>query len=128
MQEITAASNEQSSGAGQINKAIQQLDQVVQQNASASEEMASTSTELLSQAEQLQNTIAFFKLTGGSAVAKTSIAAAVRQVKTVQKSHVAHSKHAAPKKTNGGVQPSGVALNLSKEAQADMADAEFERY
>ena len=128
VQEITAASNEQSSGAAQINKAIQQLDEVVQQNASASEEMASTSAELLSQAEQLQNTIAFFKLTGGSAVAKTSIAAAVRQVKTVQKSHVAHSKHAAPKKTNGGVQPSGVALNLSKEAQADMADAEFERY
>jgi len=128
VQEITAASNEQSSGAAQINKAIQQLDQVVQQNASASEEMASTSTELLSQAEQLQNTIAFFKLNGGSAVAKTSIAAAVRQVKTVPKTQVAHSKHAAPKKTNGGVQSSGVALNLSKETQADMADTEFERY
>ncbi len=50
VQEITAASNEQSAGAGQINKAIQQLDQVVQQNASESEEIASTSAELLSQA------------------------------------------------------------------------------
>ena len=92
VQEITAASNEQSSGASQINKAIQQLDQVIQQNASASEEMASTSTELLSQAEQLQNTIAFFKLNGGSAVAKTGIAAAVKQVKAVQKAHPAHLK------------------------------------
>ncbi len=128
VQEIAAASNEQSAGAGQINKAVQQLDQVVQQNASASEEMASTSVELLTQAEQLQNTIAFFKLNAGYAVAKTGIEAAGKQAKAVQKTQVANSKHAAPKKTNGGVQPSGVALNLSKGAQVDMADAEFERY
>ncbi len=135
VQEITAASNEQSAGAGQINKAIQQLDQVVQQNASASEEMASTSAELLSQAEQLQNTIAFFKLNGGSAVARTGIAAAGKLAKAAQKTHVAHSTHGMPKKTNGSKHPSaedhlakGVALNLSKEAHVDMADAEFERY
>jgi methyl-accepting chemotaxis protein len=36
VQEISAASNEQSSGAEQINRAIQQLDQVIQQNASVS--------------------------------------------------------------------------------------------
>ncbi len=129
VQEITAASNEQSAGAGQINKAIQQLDQVVQQNASAAEEMASTSTELLSQAEQLQNTIAFFKLDGGSSLSKTVIAAAGKQTKAVQKTNTAHSKHAAPKKTNGGTQPTGgVSLNLSKEVKMDMADEEFERY
>ncbi|MBF0609325.1 MAG: MCP four helix bundle domain-containing protein [Magnetococcales bacterium] len=61
VQEISAASTEQNSGADQINKAIQQLDQVIQQNASASEEMASTSEELSSQAEQLQSIISFFK-------------------------------------------------------------------
>ncbi len=128
VQEITAASNEQSSGAAQINKAIQQLDQVVQQNASASEEMASTSTELLSQAEQLQNTIAFFKLDGGPAVAKAGVSAAGKQAKAVQKTHAAPVKHAAPKKTNGGTQPGGVSLNLSKEVKIDMADEEFESY
>jgi methyl-accepting chemotaxis protein len=64
VQEITASSNEQRSGAEQINGAIQQLNQVIQQNASASEEMASTSEELASQAEQLQSTITFFKLDG----------------------------------------------------------------
>jgi len=42
VQEISAASKEQNSGAVQINKALLQLDQVIQQNASASEEMAST--------------------------------------------------------------------------------------
>ncbi len=65
VQEISAASGEQNSGADQINKAILQLDQVIQQNASASEEMASTSEELSSQAMQLQETIAFFKLGDG---------------------------------------------------------------
>ena len=61
VREIAAASAEQSTGANQVNKAIQQLDQVIQQNAAASEEMASTSEELSSQAEVLQSTIAFFK-------------------------------------------------------------------
>ncbi|HEX2982834.1 MAG TPA: methyl-accepting chemotaxis protein, partial [Ignavibacteriales bacterium] len=59
VQEITASSAEQNSGAGQINNAIQQLNQVIQQNASASEELSSTSEELTSQAEQLQQTISF---------------------------------------------------------------------
>lgn len=65
VQEITASSKEQDSGAEQINKAIQQLDQVIQQNASASEEMASTSEELSSQAVNLSDAIAFFKIEGG---------------------------------------------------------------
>jgi len=62
VREIAAASGEQSTGAAQVNKAIQQLDQVIQQNAAASEEMASTAEELSSQAEQLQSTIAFFRV------------------------------------------------------------------
>jgi methyl-accepting chemotaxis protein len=61
VREIAAASAEQSTGANQVNKAIQQLDQVIQQNSAASEEMASTAEELSSQAEVLQSTIAFFK-------------------------------------------------------------------
>lgn len=65
VQEISAASREQDTGAEQVNKAIQQLDQVIQQNASASEEMASTSEELSSQAEQLKEAISFFILDGG---------------------------------------------------------------
>ncbi len=42
VREISAASNEQDTGAEQINKALQQLEKVIQQNASASEEIAST--------------------------------------------------------------------------------------
>ena len=62
VQEINGASAEQSSGAGQINKAIHQLDQVVQQNAGAAEEMSATAEELSAQAEHLQNAIAFFRV------------------------------------------------------------------
>lgn len=60
VQEISAASAEQNSGAEQINAALMQLEQVVQQNASASEESASMSEELAGQAEQMQETLSFF--------------------------------------------------------------------
>ncbi|HOE42083.1 MAG TPA: methyl-accepting chemotaxis protein, partial [Rhodoferax sp.] len=62
VQEITAASTEQSSGVGQINSAVGQLNQTTQQNASSSEELAATSEEMSGQAEQLQQTMSFFKL------------------------------------------------------------------
>src|SRR6056297_2822134 len=62
VQEISAASREQSNGADQINTAITQLDQVIQQNASASEEMASVAQELTGQAEELQQTISYFSI------------------------------------------------------------------
>jgi methyl-accepting chemotaxis protein len=65
VQEISAASREQTSGADQINNAIQQLNQVVQQNAGAAEEMTSTAEELSSQAEQLRGAVGFFKVDTG---------------------------------------------------------------
>jgi methyl-accepting chemotaxis protein len=66
VQEISASSKEQNTGAEQINRAIQQLDQVVQQNASGAEEMASTAEELAAQAEHLQSATAYFKTEEGS--------------------------------------------------------------
>lgn len=63
VQEISAASDEQSSGVGQINMAMNQLNQITQQNASASEELAATAEEMTSQAEQLQVVMAFFRTT-----------------------------------------------------------------
>ncbi len=62
VQEISAASEEQASGVGQINTAMNQLNQITQQNASSSEELAATSEELSSQAEQLQQTMSFFRI------------------------------------------------------------------
>jgi methyl-accepting chemotaxis protein len=62
VQEISAASGEQTSGVEQINTAIMQLDQVIQENAGSAEEMASTTEELAAQANQLQEVISFFKV------------------------------------------------------------------
>jgi len=61
VQEINAASSEQSKGVEEVNKSIQQLDTVIQQNAAAAEQMASTSMNLSHQAQQLKDTIGFFK-------------------------------------------------------------------
>ncbi len=62
VQEVSAASNEQSSGVGQINRAMSQVDQVTQQNASSAEELASTAEEMASHAESLQQLMGFFRL------------------------------------------------------------------
>ena len=72
VQEISASSSEQNSGAEQINSAIMQLDQVVQQNASSSEESASMSEELAGQAAQMQETMEFFKTNESSRPVKKS--------------------------------------------------------
>ena len=66
VQEITAASEEQSAGVGQINAAVGQMSQTTQQNAASSEELAATAEEMSSQAEQLQQAMAFFKLAHGA--------------------------------------------------------------
>jgi len=62
VQEISAASEEQSSGVGQINSAMQQLDKVTQQNAAGSEELAATAEEMQAQSESLQQVVSFFRL------------------------------------------------------------------
>lgn len=62
VQEISAASREQSIGIEQIVSAIMQLDSVIQQNASSSEELASMAEELSSQSMNLRQTIQYFSL------------------------------------------------------------------
>lgn len=62
VQEISAASQEQTSGVNQINAAVMQLSQTTQQNASSSEELAATAEEMSGQAEQLQQTVSFFRV------------------------------------------------------------------
>ena len=61
VQEISAASEEQSSGVRQINSAVSQLSQTTQVNAASSEELAATSEEMSAQAEQLGRLMEVFK-------------------------------------------------------------------
>lgn len=60
VQEISAASREQNTGAAQVNLATQQLDRSTQQHSAISEQLAATAEELNAQARQLQDAIAFF--------------------------------------------------------------------
>ena len=62
VQEIAAASGEQSDGVTQITGAMNHLNSATQQTASASEELSATAEELSAQAEQLQELMAFFRL------------------------------------------------------------------
>ena len=122
VQEISAASKEQDTGAEQINKAIQQLDQVIQQNASASEEMASTSEELAAQAERLQGSIAFFRMDDAGRRSQQPVAGRTPAKKAMVK-HIPQTISAKPerqlikKAANAG----GTALEMGD-------DNEFERF
>ena len=68
IQEITAASAEQSSGTDQIARGVTQMDGVVQKNASSSDELAATSRELADQARNLVSSIDFFILEADKAL------------------------------------------------------------
>lgn len=115
VQEISAASIEQTSGADQINNAIQQLNTITQQNAAASEELATSAEEMASQAEQLQDIISYFK------------------VKELRSTSLKTHQHVAPKTTtkakvqnisngNGRKQNKGISLKMSDESPAKNID------
>jgi len=119
VQEISASSKEQDTGAEQINKAIQQLDSVIQQNASASEEMASTSEELSGQAEQLKDSISFFRIDTGPMRNQQSPHPAR---KTVQVAHVVRSASTPAVRKSGGI-----SLDMTGHGP-DYLDDEFEKF
>jgi methyl-accepting chemotaxis protein len=103
VQEVAAASSEQSSGVGQINKAMSQVDQVTQRNASAAEELASTAEEMAAQSESLQQLMTYFQLDDR------------KQAQVIQKTKAPQPKvthtvtHSAPvvSKPNGHAKPNG---------------------
>jgi methyl-accepting chemotaxis protein len=129
VQEISAASKEQTSGADQINSAIQQLNQVIQQNAGAAEEMSSTSEELSSQAERLQGAIAFFKVGGDDTGSGTRTPPVMRHAPS-PKAPISQKPRCIPAAVPA-VKQAGVALDLGLGAgkgNGDSRDAEFERF
>jgi len=90
--EISAASNEQSQGIGQVNIAVTEMDKVVQQNAASAEESASASEELNAQAEQMKSIVNdLAMMVGGSGKAKSE----TRRSAT----HLVKAREASPAKT-----------------------------
>ena len=124
VQEITAASKEQDTGAEQINKALQQLEQVIQQNASASEEMASTTEELTGQSDQLVSALSFFH-TGDEEGGRARKPINAKTARLVQ---AAPSRPAKPNGHAISSAPKAGGINLRLKDKHDDLDGEFERY
>jgi len=127
VQEISAASKEQDTGAEQINKALQQLEQVIQQNASAAEEMASTTEELTGQSEQLVSALSFFQTgeEGSFGARKGGGGKLVRPAQAAQ-ARAQHGGGNGPASGSKAAAKSGVNLRLT--SKHDDLDGEFERY
>ncbi|WP_286936253.1 methyl-accepting chemotaxis protein [Achromobacter sp. UBA4530] len=68
MGEISAASEEQSSGIDQVNRAVSQMDEVTQQNAALVEEAAAAAGSLQEQAQRLAEAVAVFKINTGEVI------------------------------------------------------------
>lgn len=132
VKEIRAASNEQNSGADQINRALQELDQVIQQNAGAEEQLSSTSEELASQAVNLQRTMEFFKMDGGDE-RSNDFAVEKAERNAARKIKVAHARilQANPLKgfdpKKAAVNAGGAHIDLGAGGK-DSEDGEFEKY
>ena len=120
VQEISAASGEQTLGAEQINRALQQLDQVTQKNALIAEHVAATADDLTDQAQQLQAAVAFFKVHAGEAALANNEAAASKSARPMSGARKLVPPGASASPLQG-------AANMGVLA-ADDRDAEFERY
>jgi len=66
MNEIAAASEEQSTGIGQVNTAITQMDEVTQQNAALVEQASAAAQALAQQAQELRSAVSVFNVEGGA--------------------------------------------------------------
>ena len=74
--EISAASQEQSVGIEQVNRAVVSMDQVTQSNAAQTEELSGTAESLAAQAAQLESLVSLFKLDASrSAMSPSTVAA-----------------------------------------------------
>ena len=96
------------------------MSQTTQQNAASSEELAATSEEMSAQAQQLQSTMAFFKIAGGNS--------AIAPKKPVKSGTGQRAKIRPP----AGIRPLGaaVASDIALAAVANDApdEAQFVRF
>ena len=85
VQEISAASQEQSHGIEQVNQAVLQLDLVTQRNAATSEELASTAETLTTQADALQTMMTFFMVREAQPISQSENEEVLRLLQGLEK-------------------------------------------
>ncbi len=140
VQEITAASVEQNAGVDQINNSIQQLNTITQQNAVVSDEITRNAKTLHDLADELRDTISFFKLDTTVKVARKNVSFAApvftakpkievkEEVEEEEDLIIPSAKESKPAKSklkdtirkNGGIN-----LNLYND---DSSDADYEKF
>jgi len=108
--EIAAASQEQSVGVEQVNKAMTQMDQVTQTNASQTEELSATAQSMAAGAEELQTMVARFRLESGGTRQGSALTAAPAPKPKLAETHGVRSparkplaRHAAAAAGSGSV-------------------------
>ncbi|OBX35438.1 methyl-accepting chemotaxis protein III [Halomonas elongata] len=82
MDEIAAASTEQSNGISQVNEAVTQMDQVTQQNAELVQQAASAATQLEAESGRLREATQRFRLREDAGTARASAAGADEEHET----------------------------------------------
>jgi methyl-accepting chemotaxis protein len=93
--EIAAASQEQSTGIDQVNRAVGQMDRVVQDTATQTEALSTTAQGLAAQAAELHGLVGRFVVAGGAAAATAAVAGAPEMRR-------AATGRAAPSRARGG--------------------------
>lgn len=140
--EIATASDEQSSGLGEINKAITEMDSMTQQNAALVEEAAAASESMDSQADTLDQLISFFVTgierktiaaspkpvspkTTAAPVKRDSAKSASQQPRTAEKPSEATPARAAVEKTGSDKLPSDGVKKTQEPAPAPAPKASY---
>lgn len=120
VQEISASSEEQASGIGEVNSAMGQLDTVTQNNAALAEQLSATSEEMSAQTRALADMMSFFtvhKEKGGA----SSVESAGKSF-----SWQAEGAVTAPK-VNASI-PEAVVARAAQDTAYEAIPDEFERY
>lgn len=120
VQEIAAASQEQSNGSNQVNNAIQQLNILTQQNASVSEELAANAKQLSDQADSLFEMISVFKTSedGGKIV----------HHKPSKPTHINKPQNAAKTTSATSPEPTKKSFKLDLSDEKHIDDKDFEKF
>ncbi len=129
MGEISAASEEQSTGIEQVNRAVGQMDAVTQQNAALVEQAAAAAASLEEQTRQLKQAVLGWRVEGGigapAAPLHAPAAAPARAVAPASPRPAPHAaapaRPAATPKPAAAPAPSGYAPKLAKSAPAAKA-------
>lgn len=126
--EITAASQEQSTGIDQVNKAIMQMDETTQQNAALVEQAASSAQSMQQQAGSLQREVEFFKTsTNGSSESSTARGGAVSPAPAKASPSAANKQVIAPPAPKEYGEPAGAGAGKGYERFSNQDDA-FEEF